>query len=124
MFGSRCCLDGFWIHLKESMMLHYDNQNSIKLSNNLMFHMRTKHVEIQHHFMSEKIIFGEINVKHIATQDQIGDILMKPLGKIKLAKLKSEMGIYAFNDMQTNCLLGLQALENLHVMPPSQTPPS
>jgi hypothetical protein len=44
---------------------------------------------------------------------------MKPLGKIKLAKLKSEMGIYAFNDMQTNCLLGLQALENLHVMPPS-----
>jgi hypothetical protein len=49
------------------MMFHYDNQNSIKLSNNLMFHMRTKHVEIQHQFMSEKIMFGEINVKHIAT---------------------------------------------------------
>ncbi len=91
MFGSRCCLDRFWIHLKENMMFHYDNQNSIKLSNNLMFHMRTKHVEIQHQFMSEKIMFGEINVKHIATQDQIADILMKPLGKIKLAKLKSEM---------------------------------
>jgi hypothetical protein len=48
-------------------MFHYDNQNSIKLSNNLMFHMRTIHVEIQHHFMSEKIMFGEINVKHIVT---------------------------------------------------------
>lgn len=67
MFGSRCCLDRFWIHLKENMMFHYDNQNLIKLSNNLMFHMRTKHVEIQHQFMSEKIMFGEINVKHIAT---------------------------------------------------------
>ena len=40
---------------KEPTMIKCDNQSSIKLANNLIYHARTKHVDAQFHFVREKL---------------------------------------------------------------------
>jgi hypothetical protein len=66
-----------------------DNQGCIALSNNPVFHKRTKHIDIRYHFVRERIEAGDIEVKYLPTQLQLADLLTKGLGKhrtITLAK--------------------------------------
>ena len=48
-----------------------------------MYHARTKHIEIQHHFVREKIQSKEIDLIHCNTDENMVDIFTKPLGKEK-----------------------------------------
>lgn len=63
--------------------LHCNNVGAIKLVKNPIFHARTKHIEISHRFVKERVLNGEISLSYILTNDQPTDILTKPLGKLK-----------------------------------------
>lgn len=56
-----------------------DNQFCIKLVDNPVMHQRTKHIEIQAHFIREKVKQGDIEVNYIPTLVQQVDFLTKPL---------------------------------------------
>ena len=56
------------------MTIYSDNQSCISLSRNPTFHARTKHVEIQHHFVREKIESGDINLVFCGTEDMVADV--------------------------------------------------
>jgi hypothetical protein len=60
-------------------MIICDNTLSAKMARNPVFHTRTKHIEIMYHFIRERVMSNEINIKHKATQDQTVDILTKAL---------------------------------------------
>ena len=60
--------------------LSCDNQSTIRLAENPVFHARTKHVEVHDHFVREKVLRGEIKLEQVKTDDQIADILTKGLG--------------------------------------------
>ena len=49
-----------------------------------MFHARTKHVEVQYHFIREKALAGKIKVIHVKTEEQLADIFTKGLNNKKL----------------------------------------
>jgi hypothetical protein len=68
---------------KEPTMIKCDNQSSIKLVNNPIFHARTKHVDAQFHFVREKLQSNEIALMYCNTCENVVDIFTKPLGKIK-----------------------------------------
>lgn len=74
--------------------LYEDNQSAIRVSKNPEFHKRLKHVDIKYHFIREKIKENIIDVTYISTNDQIADILTKPLGKSKFNKLRELMGLF------------------------------
>jgi len=50
--------------------LFCDNISSIEMARNLVFHARTKHIECHYHFVWEKKMLEEIDIVHIATNQQ------------------------------------------------------
>ncbi|GAA0149765.1 transmembrane signal receptor [Lithospermum erythrorhizon] len=63
-------------------VLWCDNLGTTFLSANPIFHARTKHIEIDFHFVLEKVARKKITVQFISTKDQLADILTKPLSHV------------------------------------------
>lgn len=76
-----------------STTLFGDNQGSIALSKNPVFHSRTKHVEIHFHWIREKIQDGSIEIKYCPTEDMVADVLTKSLDKGKLTGFRRDLGL-------------------------------
>jgi hypothetical protein len=56
------------------IVIYCDNIRSILLINNLVYHVRTKHVEVHYHFIGENVLVKKINLIHVSIEDQIVDI--------------------------------------------------
>ncbi|GJV37695.1 hypothetical protein Tco_1410172 [Tanacetum coccineum] len=63
--------------------LQCDNKYALQLAINLVFHERSKHFEIDVHFIREKIAKGLLNTKKIYSSDQTADILTKHLPVVR-----------------------------------------
>ena len=59
------------------MKVYCDNKAAISIAHNPVLHDRTKHVEVDKHFIKEKIDGGEICMSYIPTKSQVADVLTK-----------------------------------------------
>jgi hypothetical protein len=75
------------------IVIYCDNISSILLANNLVYHVRTKHIEVHYHFIREKVLAKEIDLIHVSTEDQVADIFTKVLGIDKLRKFRKMFGV-------------------------------
>ncbi|GFW24360.1 retrovirus-related Pol polyprotein from transposon TNT 1-94 [Trichonephila clavipes] len=82
------------VNLREIPTLQVDNRAAVKLSHNPEYHRRTRHIEIKHFFVREKVLEGKLNVKQVSTEKQVSDILTKPLMKSGLLTLCNQMGLF------------------------------
>src|SRR5271163_3702934 len=74
--------------------LFEDNQSAIALTKNPIHHARSKHIDIQHHFIREKIKSNKIEVSYMPTDDMIADALTKLLACTKFIKFANAMGLH------------------------------
>lgn len=81
----------FRIFDDEPILIFCDNQSSIKLVQNLVFHARTKHIKIYYHFIKDKMLNREIDLNKIPTKNQIVNILTKSLSSSKFEFLNLEL---------------------------------
>ena len=75
------------------MKLYCDNKAAISIAHNLVQHDRTKHVEIDRHFIKEKIEVGLINLSHVSSSNQVADILTKGLVGHQFKEFISKLGM-------------------------------
>jgi hypothetical protein len=82
----------------ECIDIRCDNSSSIKLSKNPVMHRRTKHIDVRYHYLRDLSNQGVVKLVFCGTQEQIADIMTKPLKLDQFVKLRR--------------LLGVQPLEN------------
>ena len=74
--------------------IYEDNQSAIDISKNPKHHDRTKHIDVCHHFVRERVASNEIVVPYCETGELTADIMTKGLGTIKFRKFREGMGVY------------------------------
>jgi len=61
------------------MKMYCNNQSAVFITNNPMYHKRTKHIEVDCHFIHDLVIKKQIVTPYVRYEDQLGNILTKPL---------------------------------------------
>jgi len=89
----RKLISGLFGEKLESTIIHCDNQSCIKLTENPVFHDRSKHIDLKYHYIRDMVQRNVIKLKYIATDDQVADILTKPLQLVKFALFRDKLGV-------------------------------
>jgi hypothetical protein len=74
-------------------VLRCDNIGATYLTANPLYHARTKHIEIDYHFVRDMVAKKTLDVQFISGQDQLADILTKPLATARFILLKSNLNV-------------------------------
>lgn len=74
-------------------LIFCDNLSAIALASNPIFHARTKHIEVDYHFVREKVVAKQVTVQHIHTEAQPADVFTKPLSVARFQALTSKLNV-------------------------------
>ena len=81
------------ITLEQPSVLWCDNIGAASLASNPVFHARTKHIEIDDHFIKEKVLGKEIDVRFVPSEEQTADVFTKALSVLKFHYLCSKLSL-------------------------------
>ncbi|XP_048501649.1 uncharacterized mitochondrial protein AtMg00810-like [Beta vulgaris subsp. vulgaris] len=79
--------------VQKATLVYCDNVSAIYLSGNPVKHQRTKHIEMDIHFVREKVARGEVRVLHVPSRYQIADIFTKGLPRILFDDFRDSLSI-------------------------------
>lgn len=74
-------------------VLYCDNLSTVSLSHNPVLHAKTKHMELDIFFLREKVISKSLIVQHLPAEDQIADLLTKPLSALRFLALRDKLRV-------------------------------
>ncbi len=77
----------------QTIVIYEDNQSAIALIKNFQFHARIKHIDIQIHFIKEKMIEEFIDLTYVFIDQMIADDLTKSLIRDKFVQFRAALKI-------------------------------
>jgi hypothetical protein len=81
--------------LRKTTLVYCDNISAIYMSSNLVQHQRTKHVEIDVHFVRERVAVRDVRVLHVPTTSQFANIFTKGLPSSVFAEFRSSLNVWS-----------------------------
>jgi len=100
--ASWCVCHSIWLRnllskmeLKQpgATVIQVDNKSAIELAKNPVNHERSKHIDVRFHFIRDHVKEGNVELVHVASQDQVADIFTKPLPTVLLERCKKLLGM-------------------------------
>ncbi|WVZ96570.1 hypothetical protein U9M48_042192 [Paspalum notatum var. saurae] len=83
-----------WLRpLAKSTLVYCDNVSAVYFSTNPVQHQQTKHVEIDLHFVRDRVTIGDVRVLHVPTTSQFADIFFKGLPSSTFSEFRSSLNI-------------------------------
>jgi hypothetical protein len=79
--------------LARSTLVYCDNVSAVYLSTNPVQHQRTKHVEIDLHFIRDRVAISDVRVLHVPTTSQFADIVTKGLPSLTFIEFRSSLTV-------------------------------
>ncbi|XP_061346732.1 uncharacterized mitochondrial protein AtMg00810-like [Gastrolobium bilobum] len=73
--------------------IRVDNKSAIELAKNPVNHERSKHIDVRFHFIRDQVKEGNVELTHVTSQEQVGDIFTKPLPTLLLNNCKKMLGM-------------------------------
>lgn len=70
-----------------------DNKSAINLCKNPVLHDQSKHIDTRYHFSRECVEKKQIAVEYVRSEDQLADMLTKPVGRVCFLELRKKMGL-------------------------------
>ena len=61
---------------------------------NIIFHDKSKHIEIKYHFIWDMVQKGAIKPKYLPTEEQVADVLTKPLTHVKFEYFRDKLSLF------------------------------
>ena len=58
-----------------------------------MFHDKSKHIEIKYQYICGMVEKGAVKLQYVATDEQVADVLTKPLSKVKFEYFRDKLGV-------------------------------
>ena len=86
-------LEDFGFPQQQKTILWCDNQRCLALARNPMFHAQTKHIEVQYHFVREKLLDGTILLEYCKTEDNLADLFTKALPQVVVLGHSRSLGL-------------------------------
>jgi hypothetical protein len=87
----RTLLKDLRIYLADTPILWCDNVSALAIASNPVFHARTKHIEVDFHFVRERVLRKDLVVNFVSTQDQLADIFTKSLPTTRFLELQRNL---------------------------------
>jgi len=95
----RYILDDLKVIQDKPTILNCDNEATLHITANPVFHERTKHIEIDCHIIREKLQAGIISTSHVHSHEQLANMFIKALGWDQLKFLSGKLGLHNIHSL-------------------------
>lgn len=85
------------VHIN-TVPLYIDSNSALKLTRNPEFHSKSKHIDVKHHFVREKVDEGLINTRRVDTKDNLADVFTKALSRPTHEDLVNRLNLQSGGD--------------------------
>jgi len=79
--------------LHKATIVYCDNTSAIYLTDNPVNHQRTKHIEMDVHFVRERVAKGQVHILHVPSRSQYADIFTKGLPRALFVDFRSNLSV-------------------------------